>query len=441
VAPSATTAPAAPTAAPTTAAPSPTPQAQAPAAAKVAGNLGLSYWTDADTPSYTKAIDEFNKTNPNVKVQLNLIADQYQTKLETQIAGAVAPDIARQNTGQFHAFALRNVWVPLDSYFMRDNLSKDNFWPQAIVGASLFGKLYAMPSDLSSWYMYYIKAPFDKAGIPYPDTTWDWVKFKEVAQSFTKNTNNPAQAQWGFHVWNWWDGPTESVLRENGADFWSDKTYTDSSKCVIDSPNAIEAFDWYFGLLTKDHLSPAGAFINSFAGGQFGLYQSGKIAMWLGGSWMAFQVLGRWPSTAPEWGMTLFPHAPNQPQGGQYATDEHALWTGGKNLDTSWEFLKFLGSEAANRILDLDVGRSIPAVKSVTQDSQFLQWHGKDMKVALDALAVAWSNSDDCPYAFEVNQIMNPYMDEMYAGTKDAKTDLPAVARDVTKMLMDKRGH
>jgi multiple sugar transport system substrate-binding protein len=425
---------------PTKPAASPTVQAQPAAKSSGPVTIRMSYWTDADTPSYKKAIEEFNKTSPNTKVELNLIAEQYQTKLQTQIAGGVAPDVARQNTGQFHAFALRNVWVDLDPYVLSDKVDKGAFWPQAITGASLLGKLYGMPSDLSPWYMYYIKPPFDKAGIPYPDATWDWNKVRDVAKALTKNSSNPAEAQWGFHVWNWWGGPTHLWIRQNGADFWNEKVYSDASRCVLDAPESIEAHDAYYGMLTKDQASPAGGFINSFAGGLFALYQAGKVAMWLGGSWMALQFLARWPSTAPAWGMVMCPHAAGKQKGGIYATDEHALWAGGKNVDASWQFLKFLGSEEGNRMLDVEVGRSVPALKKVAEDPAFRTWHGIDMKVALDALAIGWPSSEDNPYAFEITQILNPYVDEMYAGTKDGKTALPAVAGAVNKMLSEKRG-
>src|SRR5262245_24003545 len=147
--------------------PSASPTVQAQSAAKSSGpvTIRMSYWTDADSPSYKKAIEEFNKSSPNTKVELNLIAEQYQTKLQTQIAGGVAPDVARQNTGQFHAFALRNVWVDLDPYVLSDKVDKGAFWPQAITGARLLRKLYALPSDLSPWTMYYIKPASDRAGI------------------------------------------------------------------------------------------------------------------------------------------------------------------------------------------------------------------------------------------------------------------------------------
>ena len=46
--------------------------------------------------------------------------------------------------------------------------------------------------------MYYNKDMFDKYKLPYPDETWDWDKYLEVAKKLTLDTNGDGQIdQWG----------------------------------------------------------------------------------------------------------------------------------------------------------------------------------------------------------------------------------------------------
>lgn len=426
---------------PAEAAPTKAPEAAKPAPEKTGpANLRMTYWADIDTPGYKKCIEIFNQTFPTIKINLELIPEQYRQKLQTQIAGGVAADVMRQNSGQFHAFALRNVFVQLDSYISTDKIDKGIWWDGSVKGASYLGKMYGVPSDLNSWLLYYIKPIFDEAKIPYPDDTWDWNKLIEVAKALTKESTDPTKAQWGYHVQNWWGAPVLHRVRQNGGDFWSEKLYSESATCVADSPEAIEGTDFEYGILTKQKLSPGAGDLASFAGGRFAMYQSGKIAMWTGGSWEAPLTLSRWPKTAPDWDMTVAPKHPTKARAGIVFSDEHCLWTGGKTPDAGWEWIKFLSSDAGNRILDLDVGRSIPAVKAVAEDPKYVKMYGKNMQATLDELGWSWPTSDDNPYSFEIQEVMNPLLDDLYRGAKDAKTAMPMIAKGVNQVLVEKRG-
>ena len=57
----------------------------------------LTYTTWGSTnelESQKKAVEEFEKNNPNIKVKLQHIPTDYDTKLATMIAGNTAPDVA-----------------------------------------------------------------------------------------------------------------------------------------------------------------------------------------------------------------------------------------------------------------------------------------------------------------------------------------------------------
>src|SRR6185503_10164437 len=72
--------------------------------------------------------------------------------------------------------------------------------------------------------LYYNKALFDAASIPYPDETWDWDKLVEVAKQLTLDADGNGQPeQWGFY--------TETTDMEN---YWSELVWQNGGEIISD---------------------------------------------------------------------------------------------------------------------------------------------------------------------------------------------------------------
>ena len=56
------------------------------------------------------------------------------------------------------------------------------------------GKTYAVPKDIDTIAMWYNKDMFDEAGIDYPDGSWTWDEFYDIAEKLTKEDGS----QYGF---------------------------------------------------------------------------------------------------------------------------------------------------------------------------------------------------------------------------------------------------
>ncbi|HCJ4852885.1 TPA: extracellular solute-binding protein, partial [Listeria innocua] len=75
----------------------------------------------ADGKALDKMVKEFEKQNPDIKVNVQTIAfNDYFTKLQTQIAGGDAPDAFELNYETFMQYAEKGVLADLTSYIEKD---------------------------------------------------------------------------------------------------------------------------------------------------------------------------------------------------------------------------------------------------------------------------------------------------------------------------------
>lgn len=84
--------------------------------------------------------------------------------------------------------------------------------------------------------MWYNKDMFDEAGIDYPDGSWTWDEFYDIAEKLTKEDGS----QYGF-----------AANPSNEQDTWMNIIYsmggcvlTDDNKSGFDDPNTIKAMEF-----------------------------------------------------------------------------------------------------------------------------------------------------------------------------------------------------
>ena len=127
-------------------------------------------------------LSDFEKENPDIKVEFMHIPQNYFQKIHLLFASNTAPDVIFINNLYLPVYANAGVLEPLD-------LSSNQFYGQAIEALSFKGVLYAIPRDVSNLVIYYNKDIFDKKHIPYPSQDWTFSEFLNTAEKLTdKNT-------------------------------------------------------------------------------------------------------------------------------------------------------------------------------------------------------------------------------------------------------------
>ena len=204
--------------------------------------LTFVIWDRQQEPAMSAIAREFEKENPGIKIKVQVIGwNEYWTKLEASATGGALPDIFWMHSTKFYDYASNNMLLEVDKNI--DNGFKH--YPEQLVKLYQFeGKQYAVPKDYDTIGVFYNKALFDKAGVPYPDGTWDWAEFLEVAKKLTKDGvygfAAPLNVQEGF--WNTMYQNDGYVLKDN--------------KSGYDIQASQEAIQWWVDLSLKEKVSP-----------------------------------------------------------------------------------------------------------------------------------------------------------------------------------------
>ena len=147
--------------------------------------------------------------------------EPYWDKLQTSLAGGDAPDVFAMDGPLFPDYQSRDVLLDLKPFIDRDGYDLTQLADQAVADFTTPDGQFGLPRDLNVVALYYNKAMFDAAGIPYPDETWDWAKLNDVAKQLTVKDANGKVTQWGFY--------TETTDMEN---YWSELVWQNGGDIV-----------------------------------------------------------------------------------------------------------------------------------------------------------------------------------------------------------------
>src|ERR1700690_747290 len=112
-----------------------------------------------------KAVDDFKKIHPGVEVVLDRVPyGEYITKVLTQFAAGLAPDVMCVNAEQMVSFSSRDIFTDLKPYIDKDpSIKLADFYPEAIDHYTYKGVLTALPRDIAPIaVIYYNKKKFDE---------------------------------------------------------------------------------------------------------------------------------------------------------------------------------------------------------------------------------------------------------------------------------------
>ena len=201
---------------------------------------------------------DFEKENPDIKIDFMHIPQNYFQKIHLLFASNTAPDV----------IFINNLYLPLYSDLLEELEPPKNFYQQALDALSWNGRLYAVPRDISNLVIYYNKNLFDKKGIPYPKSDWDFNKFLKTAQKLTNNNT--------FGI-NFEEEPLYYLpfLLSNGGGILPDE---------ITKPESQKSLDFYADLRKKYHVAPLKSESASATMAQ--MFLQGRLGMYLSGRWM-----------------------------------------------------------------------------------------------------------------------------------------------------------
>lgn len=171
-----------------------------------------------------------------------------------------------------------NVLMDLNSYIEKDDaIDMDNYYPGITQLYNKDGVQYAIPKDHDTIAVIYNKAVFDKYGVDYPTNDMTWEEYAKAAQEITEKGKDDGvygtYINTGSNQIGWYN-----TIYAFGGNVISD----DKKSSGMDSENTIKAMQF-----VHDELLPACPSQDSMANtGGDSMLISGKIGMYLDGSWM-----------------------------------------------------------------------------------------------------------------------------------------------------------
>ena len=251
------------------------------------------------------AFDTFIERHPNVEIVWEQgtgnIHDQY---LADMAAGTLA-DVFMLEIGVVASFLEAGRLMNMMPYLRRSEVPGGSFEDFAESTMRRWitspGFLSGIPAHNTYIALYYRKSLFDEAGIPYPDATdWTWDEWLDIARALTKDTDGDGEVdQWGWGLLNWPPSYVPLFWANGGATIDPE---TNQVLGILNSPENAETIEF---LLSLAEYSPKADTLEGLGGG-WGVFQSGKVATWLNGTWMAtpFITMG----INDDVGVAMLPH-------------------------------------------------------------------------------------------------------------------------------------
>ncbi|MFJ3688591.1 ABC transporter substrate-binding protein [[Kitasatospora] papulosa] len=389
----------------------------------------LTYWAsnqgpsiEADKKILTPELKKFEKET-GIKVKLEVVpwADLLNRILAATTSGQ-GPDVL--NIGNTWSASLQSTGalLPWDDENFEAIGGRDRFIDSAVASAGKEGEPpAAVPLYSLSYALYYNKKMFADAGITAPPATWD--QLVEDGRKLSKDGKWALGAE-GSNLSN--NIHQTFVLgQQHGADFFDEQ-----GKADFTSDGAVAAVKQYVDFMAKDRIiAPGNA---EYAQNQsLTDFAKGRTAMVL---WQAAATTFAAQGMKPEdWGVAPVPVPAGAPGAGKQTNSmvagiNMAVFRNTRNIDGAKKFVKFMTSDAEQKILCKTYG-SIPPVKAAQSDPAFA---APELKVLRDTLATSAAPLPQVPNESQFETAVGTAVKELFA---DAAAGSPVTTESVKARL------
>jgi multiple sugar transport system substrate-binding protein len=136
------------------------------------GECGAEYGASTDISKaegecgiITAMVDRFNAENPDIHVDVNVVAWPGYPQLTAQVAARDPPDLVTMHEGVISDYASKGLVEPVDGYLRQAGISADSFTEAARQGVTMYGHVYGLPWDTHGGLFHVNTALFAKAGL------------------------------------------------------------------------------------------------------------------------------------------------------------------------------------------------------------------------------------------------------------------------------------
>lgn len=312
-----------------------------------------SWGSESEIKILKPVLNEFEKENPDIKVDFMHIPQNYFQKIHLLFASNTAPDVIFMNNQYLPVYANAGVLEDLTEY--HNEFKFDDFYKKSVETLSWKNKIYAVPRDISNLVIFYNKNIFDKYNVPYPDKNWTFDKFLAISQ---KLTEKPDIFGISFEEEPLFYLP---YLMSEGGGFLSDDLTTN----IFNDKKSQKGLRFYADLRNKYHTAPQKDESASATMAQ--MFLQGRLAMHLSGRWL----VPKYRQEAKfDWDVIEFPKG----DAGSVVPMDASGWAvakSSKHKKEAFKLVKYLSSEENFQKFTLS-GLIVPARVDVANSGYFL---------------------------------------------------------------------
>jgi ABC-type glycerol-3-phosphate transport system substrate-binding protein len=277
-------------------------------------------------------VPAFEAANPDIAVNIQYLDWRVFTeKLVAAHAGGVLPDIYQAGAEYVAPLATKGMALEVDKYLPAWG-QKDDFYESAWSAVSYQGKTYGVPVLSAPQTLMYRKDILADAGVSAGPTTWE--DLAQVAVKATKRDGDKfvisgfnARPIWQQYVW---------FLFQNGGD-----VFTPDGKVVVNSPEAVEALEYFSRLFNQDKVASKSSIAAPTA--NVGAMAANLVAMQLGNQLTVRDFRLNNPSRAAD--LVVADPVSKKQQVTTNWTDWLAIAKQSKNADAAWKFIAYVADK------------------------------------------------------------------------------------------------
>ena len=367
--------------------------------------------------------NEFEKRNPDIKI--NLAWGVKKDKILTEISAGDPPDVFMWWQG-LEDLRSRDALLPMNEYIKKYNVNLKRYFP-ALVETYTFGeKLFGLPLQMKTSCLAYNKDLFDAAKLPYPDKTWTWDKYLEIASKLTIDKDGDGRRDQFGTVLPWfiyW-------IAINGGDVVDTKTM----KCVIDRPKSREALEFLYKLYKNACPAFSNQETSGASGSEMESFLTGRTAMYVVPAWALGSCIKGMKNH--RWALAPVPKPSKGKMTGIFDDACLVIANKTKHPEEAFRFINFYCGPEGMKIFAR--GRNgIPADREAA-NTVFAVPPPEGLKYYVDA-----AESSTKPLIprvknfLQIQSICQWSWDSILMGSKDIDTALSDCVKDVNKVLAE----
>lgn len=375
------------------------------------------FWTNPEVkPTILGLIKQFEKENPNIKVNLtDLTWSDGHEKIVLAFGSGTAPDVLELGSDWLPEFSYQDVL--LDVTFEAEKIKKEFLmWEPATIG----GKIFGFPWILDTRVLFYNKDLMKKAGLDpnKPPESWDELlhcckainKLKPEAYGFGTNSAEPHRLYKKFLPFFW----------ASGGKILSD----DQRESEINSSEGVQALEFY-KKLTQNGMIDTQAMLDE-------AFKHNKIGFVISGGWLLNDLRKNHPEL--NFGICLMPKpksdrgTPASFAGGEFLVINKKT----KNPHEALELIKFLIRKDNCLKVCQAIGSGFPSARGAELDPYYR--NNSDLSIFQEQLKYAISPPPHPKWVY-IEEIIEKAVEEVMYDKKSPQAALDEAKSDIDKLL------